>query len=168
MGVVSQAHYLSCGAGGNPASLNDIRICASAEKEGVSALGDTAPFVELVRAGQMYPHLNVGTVHLYLCKNTAQQLDAVSTVDQVSFSVSTLVETAGAFTAGPTALENYPPFEMMSTDQLGGAGIKKVTAVIKTKSGQQITLETFLDLRGNGNRWRFRRHLQPACPTGGL
>ena len=152
--------------GRTAANLNDVRICASSEREAVSENGVGVPLVELTGVGATAKTLNAADVHLFLCKSTEQQRAAEQMVDRVVFEVSSSATGTGAFTAGPKRTENYSPFEMSSEDQFGGAAVKKIKATITAYSGQQTSVEVLLDLRGNGKRWRFRRHLQSACPQG--
>jgi len=147
--------------GGSVASLSNVKICASSEREGFNINGDSVGEVQLVEAGT-YPQLNAGVVHLYICKSTADQIAAEASIDKVTFVVSEIDGTG----IPTTQIENYPPFEVQSADHFGGDTVKKVTATIISKSGQTVTTVSYLDLRGNGRRWRFRRHLQNACPTG--
>jgi len=146
-------------------SLDDVRLCASSEREGVSPTGASVPHVQLKNVGEPAETLNSGTVHLYLCKSTAKQRAGEQVVDRVVFEVSSSADGA-AFVPGPTKTENYSPFEMSSEDQFGGSAMKKVKATMKAYSGQSKVVTVLLNLSGNGKRWRFRRHLQNACPTG--
>merc|ERR1712032_1608016 len=144
------------------ASLDNVQICASSEREGVSTNGDQAAFVKLNDVGQTAQQLNSGTVNLYLCKTNDAETAAEQLVDKVVFTITN----NGDGSAAGSKTESYTPFEFSSTNQFGGAGVKKVTAVITPYNGNPKTIAKLIDLRGNGKRWRFRRHLQAVCANG--
>jgi len=150
-------------------SLSDLQICASSEREGISANGDSVDYVKLQSEGQEVVTLNAPIVNLYLCKTDDAEKNGEQLVDKVVFTItSSPTGQANTFTqqAG-TKTENWTPFEYSSTTLFGGAGIKKIQAVVTAYNGQSITITKFLDLRqAGGKRWRFRRHLRSVCPTG--
>lgn len=148
------------------ASINNVEICASAEREGISPQGDQVAYVKLGNDGAPAQQLNAGTVNLYLCKNTDAERAAEQLVDQVVFTITSSATGTGTFSPAGSRTENYTPFEMSSENQFGGAAVKKITAKITAYSGDSVTIVKLLDLRGNGKRWRFRRHLQAVCPGG--
>jgi hypothetical protein len=148
------------------ASINNVEICASSEREGISTNGDAVAYVKLGNDGAPAQQLNAGTVNLYLCKNTDAERAAEQLVDQVVFTIFSSATGTGTFSPAGSRTENYTPFEMSSENQFGGAAVKKITAKITPYSGTPVTIVKLLDLRGNGKRWRFRRHLQAVCGNG--
>ena len=147
-------------------TIKNVEICASAEREGISANGDQVAYVTLGNEAAPAQQLNAGIINLYLCKNTDTEKAAEQLVDQVVFTITSSATGTGTFTQKGSKIENYTPFEYSSEDQFGGAAVKKITAKITAYSGQVETIVKLLDLRGNGKRWRFRRHLQAVCPNG--
>jgi len=154
------------GNAGSTASINDVRICASSEREGVSVNGESVAQVQLTGVNVAPKTLNSPDVHVFLCKSTDEQRSGEQLVDRVKFEVSSQVPATGAFTPGPSRIENYTPFEMSSENQFEGAGLKKIKATITSYSGQSTVVEVLLDLSGNGIRWGKRRHLQAVCTLG--
>lgn len=148
------------------ASIDNVEICASSQREGIAPNGDGVAFVQLKNEGQTAEKLNAGIVNLYLCKATPAQKNAEQLVDQVVFTITSSATGTGEFTAAGAKTENYTPFEYSSETQFGGAGVKKVTAKITAYSGAVKTITKVLDLRGNDKRWRFRRHLKDVCQNG--
>merc|ERR1719174_413021 len=149
-------------------TINNVEICASAEREGISEQGDAVAYVKLGNAGQTAKQLNAGTINLYLCKNTDAERAAEQLVDQVVFTITSSATGTGTFSPAGSKIENYTPFEMSSENQFDGAAVKKITAKITPYSGTPVTIVKLLDLRGNGKRWRFRRHLASVCSVNSL
>merc|ERR1719174_3169246 len=149
-------------------TINNVEICASAEREGISEQGDAVAYVKLGNAGQTAKQLNAGTINLYLCKNTDAERAAEQLVDQVVFTITSSATGTGTFSPAGSKIENYTPFEMSSENQFDGAAVKKITAKITPYNGTPVTIVKLLDLRGNGKRWRFRRHLASVCSVNSL
>lgn len=162
----AKAKNPNSGNTGTAASINDVGICVSSEREGVRENGEIVPQVQLTGVNAVAKGLNAADVHLFLCKMTEQQRSAEQLVDRVKFEVSTQDPSTGEFAPGPSRIENYTPFEFSSENQFGGAGLKKITATITSYAGQSTVVEVLLDLSGNSKRWRNRRHLQSACTLG--
>lgn len=159
------------GAAGPAATVNDVVICASSEREGVSAAGAGVAAVRLGGVTATAQKLNSGNTHLYICKQNAKDISAEKLVDKVVFAVSTSATgAAGSFTAvagaAGTKTENYTPFEFSSTAHFGGPALKKIKVTITPYGGGAAVVKEFLlDLRA-GTRWRFRRHLKSVCAAG--
>ena len=146
----------------------NLKVCASPDKNGVKDNGDEAVQKELGGMDNLQT-LNSPQTHLYICKLNDAQIQAESTVDKVYFEVFTSTGVNAAFTTvqGGQRIENYSPYEFSDlTNHFGGAGIKKIKVTITLyDTTQPIVKEVYLDLR-SAQRWRFRRHLLPACPGG--
>lgn len=134
--------------------LGDVRICVSHDREGIDKFGQKSAEVELKSATA--ETLNAGTVNVYLCKGNAQQIAGEQLVDKVVFTVSANGAQVGART------ENYAPYEMKNEFETGG--VKTIKAVLTSYGGQTETIT--VQLTYQAKRWRFRRHLQTACPLG--
>jgi len=158
------------GNGGGDASIDTVQICASSESQGIDKTGAPADYVKLKDVGQEVAKLNAPTVYLYLCKTNAAERNGEALVDKVVFTIdSSPTGAPGTFRPLPAyiKIENYSPFEYSSTNQFGGAGVKKIHAKLLDFSGVSKTITklldlTSLDLGRIGNRWRFRRHLHQA------
>jgi len=140
------------------ATLADVKICGSTEREGINAQGDDVPTVELSNTDPI-PQLDAGAVHLFLCKNTATQRAAERLVNRVVFKVNSIADPSSK----AERTENYAPYEMFSANNFNGAAdTKQVEAQLRAYDGSTRTVTVKVDLRG-AKRWRFRRHLNAVC-----
>jgi len=148
---------------GTPVSINDVRICASSEREATTDAGNKVDELVLKATGTA-EKLNSPQTHLYICKASDKDKAAEKLIDKVVFQVTTSAD-GTTYTAAGTKTENYTPFEYSSTNHFGGAALKKVKATITPYAGAAVVKEVLLDLRAGG-RWRFRRHLKSVCAGG--
>jgi len=158
------------GTAGAAATIGDVALCASSEREGVAATGAVVDEVPLDVVGKVAKKLNAPNVHLYICKLNPKQIAAEKLIRRVVFSVKTSTTgTAGSFTAvagaAGTKTENYTPFEFSSTANFGGPALKEITITVTPYTGAAVVKKYLLDLRA-GTRWRFRRHLKSVCAAG--
>ena len=143
-------------------SIYNIKICASSANEGVDKNG--LPVTQVQLDATTAKTLNAPNVHFYLCRRTKAEQASVALVNKVIFRVSSSDTVTGTFTEHYKKILKNAPYSVPCKNC--GAAVKKVQVNILSFTGQRRTVAVLLDLRGNGQRWRFRRHLQAVCANG--